>query len=153
MRVSLRDRLVAVTEKKFGGSAMAWAKAAGLSPTSLGTFHTRWRAAEASGGALPSLKRPALEALAKAAGVSFEWLATGRGVELDARYPSLEAVIAAHPGRWEPGAVAQARSMRLDADSDPGEAWWMQVLDAADTGLRVALAKLPDRKVDPLEGL
>ena len=62
-------------------------------------------------------------------------------------------VIAAHPGRWEPGAVAQARSMRLDADSDPGEAWWMQVLDAADTGLRVALAKLPDRKVDPLEGL
>jgi hypothetical protein len=43
--------------------------------------------------------------------------------------------------------------MRLDADSDPGEAWWMQVLDAADMGLRVALAKLPDRKVDPLEAL
>ena len=135
---------------------MAWAKAAGLSPTSLGTFHTRWRAAESNGGALPSLKRPALEALAKAAGVSLEWLATGRGVELDARYPSLEAVISAHPGRWAAGAVAQARNTSLDADSDPGEVYWLRFLDAADTGLRVALsgiAKLPDRKVDPLEGL
>ena len=152
--MDLGARLALVAQKHFDGKPSLWAVKAGLSRSMLSTFNHRWKAFREGRGNEPTLKRPALEALAKAAGVSFEWLATGEGaVSLDARYPSLEAIIAAHPSRWEPGAVAQARSMRLDADGDPGEAWWLQVLDQADTGLRVALAKLPDRKVNPLEAL
>jgi hypothetical protein len=144
--MDLGTRIALVAQKRFGGKPSLWAVKAGLSRSMLSTFQHRWKAFQEGRGSEPTLKRPALEALAKAAGVSFGWLATGDSV-MDSRYPSLEATIAAFPGRWEPGAVAQARSMDFGADGDPGEAWWLWVLDAADTGLRVALAKLPDRRI------
>jgi hypothetical protein len=160
VRVDLAERLAHVAKNKFAGNDSEWCLKAGLSRSALAVFRSRYAAARKAGKAkLPALSVDVLRPLARAADVSFDWLATGVGeltVERDARYPSLERVIREHPGRWLPGAEAQARSIALDADEDPGEARWTRILDAADSALRVGLsglARLPDRKVDPLDAL
>lgn len=68
-----------VADAKFAGNMSAWATRAGLSRSMLSTFGTRWAAHKAGVGEAPSLKADTLAKLAEVAGVSFEWLSTGRG--------------------------------------------------------------------------
>lgn len=73
---ALLDRLDWVLKNRleFGGSARAWCERAGLSPNYIGTLRTRVRAKKPAG-----LTVEVATALATAARVPLEWLASGTG--------------------------------------------------------------------------
>jgi hypothetical protein len=73
--------------------------------------------------------------------------------ELEYRYASLRRVVEAkrYQSRWSPAAIAAAKSLQLDADQDPDEAWWVEALDRLDTAIAVSLPKVPARGAGPLD--
>lgn len=75
--------------------------------------------------------------------------------ESEFRYPALRRVLEAprYRGRWSLPAVAAARAVQLDADEDPGEAYWLETLDRLDAAINVTLPKAPSREADPLADL
>lgn len=128
-RVGLRERLQDVMDER-GWNPAEWAKRAKLKErTHLNTILRRLDADPASGVAVQ-----VLVALADAAGVSLDWLATGRlpkyivRTELDQRYPSRSVAIAA--GRL---LGVDERAITLiaavdDVPTDPGGEYWTQRL-------------------------
>lgn len=80
-------------------------------------------------------------------------LARFRRIVRDDRYPSRARVIAdpANDGRWSESAISRALSMALDADSDPGEKYWMKTLDTIDATLTAK--PLPARGGSPLDDI
>ena len=83
-----------VADAKFAGNMSAWASRAGLSRSMLSTFGSRWAAHRAGDGEAPSLKADTLAKLAEVAGVSFEWLSTGRGEPGELGAPSNPCALA-----------------------------------------------------------
>lgn len=55
--------------------------------------------------------------------------------------------------RWASATIAAVDSLALDADSDPGEKWFLEALNRLDAVIRVSAPKLPERGADPLAGL
>lgn len=75
---------------------------------------------------------------------------------LDYRYDSLRKVVEApeNRSRWSRGAIEEAKTIEHDADSDPGEGFWMEALDQLQTGIKLArsgLPKLPQREAAATE--
>lgn len=61
---------------------------------------------------------------------------TTRTVELDARYPNLEAAIAYHPkDKWKPATIAAARSWTFKSDVDPPPPEWAALMDEIENRL------------------
>ena len=87
-----------------------------------------------------------LAALARAADVSFEWLATGSygpSVPDDARYPSrARAVAAAHIVGYSEAAITAVRGV-IDLPADPGVDYWLTLLRAKELEHRNAPRALP----------
>lgn len=83
---------------------------------------------------------PHLRAIALALGTSVDFLLTGaeRVVEYTDRYESRGALLrrAEATGRYLPSAIQAVRYMALDADSDPGGAYWLAELEEVDRFLR-----------------
>ncbi len=73
--------------------------------------------------------------------------------ELDYRYDELRRVVEAkkYRGRWSAAALAAARSLDLDADESPDEAWWIETLDRLDAAIKVSIPKIPSRAGGPLD--
>lgn len=71
----------------------------------------------------------------------------GEPAEDETRYPALRAVLVAEPERWSGAAQAatRARALELDAEEDPGEAWWSAQLDRDEQAIRLASLPLPTR--------
>jgi transcriptional regulator with XRE-family HTH domain len=78
---------------------------------------------------------------------------TSEAAELEYRYETLRRVVEAkrYRSRWSPAAIAAARSLQLDADQDPDEAWWLEALDRLDAAIAVSLPKVPSRGAGPLD--
>lgn len=71
-------------------------------------------------------------------------------VLLDPRYTSLSVVLNTpkYAGRWAPATIAAVQSLALDAESDPGEEWFLEALNRLDSVIKMSSPKLPDRSVD-----
>jgi hypothetical protein len=131
--VTLLERMEETLRDRFKGNARAWAKAAGLSEeTHVSTALRRLRENPEH-----QPKVETLDALALSAGVSFEWLATGRGSKLpttvgpDPLYPSRsQAVSAARLLGLPESAIATVAAVD-DLASDPGAEYWLQRIQLA----------------------
>lgn len=128
-RVGLRERLQDVMDER-GWNPAEWAKRAKLKErTHLNTILRRLDADPASGVAVQ-----VLVALADAAGVSLDWLATGRlpkyivRTELDQRYPSRSVAIAAARLLGVDERAITLIAAVDDVPVDPGGEYWTQRL-------------------------
>jgi hypothetical protein len=113
----VRDVVLKVGQNELG-------KLAGIESGPMSRYATRNKSAT------PEL----LAQMADGWGVSYEWLALGRGQPHDLRpggrspHPNLEIAIAYHAGRFAPEVVAEVRSMSLKRDNDPPPETWANAL-------------------------
>jgi hypothetical protein len=128
--VTLLERMEEILRDCFGGNARSWARAAGLSElTHVSTALRRLRENPEHQPAIDTL-----DALARGAGISFEWLATGRGsrvpvaVRPESRYPSRSSALAAGRLIGLPDSALEAVARVDDLASDPGAEYWIQRL-------------------------
>ena len=136
--MSLEERLRWVMGQR-GWTMSGWCIAAGLSErTTLDKYFRRIKKRPDA-----SMTIAVLVPLAKAAGVSVDWLATGEGTpvptptqEPDARYPTrAQAIQAARVFLYEPEAIERVR-LRDDFTRDPGLDYWLALLRAENEFVR-----------------
>lgn len=143
------QRLEWLVKHRAGGNQRELARMANMKhPSHLATIISRLRENPNA-----RIEDDTLVAIANAAGVHAAWLSRGELprdrsealVERSSRYASLEDVLKTFPARWSLPAVGAARSTQLDADSDPGEAWWVEQLDRFEQALKLAAMALPPK--------
>jgi hypothetical protein len=141
----LEDRIDEVLARKVFPSATAWCVAAKLSRGYLGALKTRLKQGKVTQG-----KSQEMERLARAAGVSTEWLmgltdgpvvaASGdvptSGDPLFDDFlvatrlrPGLADALTKHPRRWRTSTVLLALSFESPSDSPESAVWWTGLLD------------------------
>ncbi len=146
---SLADRLRWVIETGKVESARAWCLAAGVAGSYLGTFFARLRAGQPSDMGISVLER-----LAKAAHISFVWLAVGAGAPEDDLLPAMPPqlrALALRRGAYPEALLRQAAiAVELTGEKDFTEEQWEGYLDdlrkgARHLGLEAAAARLDGR--------
>lgn len=141
----LHERMSEVLKAK-GWSQRRWAREAGITQTHTRLIIERSKADPEN----PSVEVWIIARLADAAGVSLDWLVSGRGtmrgspqVEPDPQYPSRAAVVAAcHALGLPESAVSRIQGITGLA-VDPGEEFWLAQAFAARAGVAGLLPAKP----------
>ncbi len=142
VETALERRIGEVLERKVFPDAKAWCLAAGVSHNYIGTLKSRLRKGQVTQG-----KSHQIQSLARAAGVSVEWLmgmTDNPSSDEDPLFddflkaihlrPGLSEVLDANPRRWHVTTVLRAMQLRLQGTADGPNVSWLDLLDGVERG-------------------
>ncbi len=138
IKTMLEERIDEILARRVFRDAKAWCVAAKVSHGYIGALKTRLRQGKVTQGKLQEMER-----LARAAGVSVEWLmgieARSTAAAEDPLFddflvatrirPGLADALAKHPRRWRTSTVLRAMTVESPADIPDLVTWWAGMLE------------------------